>query len=519
MSLHWKVLVWMLAGVLVGLALQGFAAAPAYSGATFRAVPGGLELVEARGPAQRSGLRTGRVYGAVWTGRGQAEERLRPLRGPEDLEAVLAEAGNGDVLWFVPHGVATEAVEPTPLTLGLEPGSPRARLLAPFEFVGSIFLALLKMLIVPLVMSSIITGVAGIGSMRDLRRLGGKTFGYYVSTSLLAILVGQVLVNLIQPGRGARLGLDPKAAAGGTEENFIEILRRMVPENVVSAMGDNSAMLQIIFFALLVGYFITRAGSPHSERLLGFFESFFAMMMKMAEGVLALLPYGVFALLVQVVGSTGFAVFKPLLLYMLVVTLALFIHAGVTLPLLLRFVGRLSPLRWFKAMSPALLTAFSTSSSSMTLPVTLKTVEHRGRVSNKVTSFTLPLGATINMDGTALYECIGVIFLAQYYASQPGGIDLTVGQQATVVLLALLASIGAAGIPSAGLVMMLTILSALKLPVEGAALLLAVDRPLDMLRTVTNVWSDSCGAAIIARSEGEQGPLGAGDEPAPAGVP
>jgi Na+/H+-dicarboxylate symporter len=160
-------------------------------------------------------------------------------------------------------------------------------------------------------------------------------------------------------------------------------------------------------------------------------------------------------------------------------------------------------------MSPALMTAFSTSSSSMTLPVTLRTVEQRGRVSNKVSSFTLPLGATINMDGTALYECIGVIFLAQYYASA-GGYVLTPTAQATVVILALLASVGAAGIPSAGLVMMLTILSTLGLPIEGAALLLAVDRPLDMLRTVVNVWSDSCGAAIIARSEGEMGPLEAG---------
>jgi Na+/H+-dicarboxylate symporter len=184
----------------------------------------------------------------------------------------------------------------------------------------------------------------------------------------------------------------------------------------------------------------------------------------------------------------------------------------VTLPLIVRFIGRASPLRWARAMSPALMTAFSTSSSSMTLPVTLETVEKRGKVSNKVTSFTLPLGATINMDGTALYECIGVIFLAQYYSGiDPEVFSLTFGQQGIVVIMALLASIGAAGIPSAGLVMMLAILSVLGLPIEGAALLLAVDRPLDMLRTVVNVWSDSCGACVIARSEGEEGPLHAGD--------
>lgn len=218
--------------------------------------------------------------------------------------------------------------------------------------------------------------------------------------------------------------------------------------------------------------------------------------------VLKLIPYGVFALLVKVVGETGFGLFRPLGLYMLTVLAALLLHSLVTLPVLLRFVGRISPLRWAHAMGPALMTAFSTSSSSMTLLVNLETVEHRGKVSNKTTSFVLPLGATINMDGTALYECIGVIFLAQYYETV-SGFELTLGKQVLVVFMALMASVGAAGIPSAGLVMMLTILGALGLPVEGAALLLAVDRPLDMLRTVVNVWSDSSGAAIIARSEGE----------------
>jgi Na+/H+-dicarboxylate symporter len=376
--------------------------------------------------------------------------------------------------------------------------------------LATIFLSLLKMLIVPLVLSSIVCGVAGVGTMKDLRRLGGKTFLYYISTSLLAICVGQVLVNLIRPGEGAELGLSPAMAAGTREENFIEIFVRMVPSNIFEALTDNGAMLKIIFFALLLGVFITKAGAPHSERMREFFESFFAVMMKMAEGVLALLPYGVFALLVKVVARTGFAVFEPLLLYMGTVAAALLIHACVTLPALLKFVGGISPRRWMKAMSPALMTAFSTSSSSMTLPVTLRSVEERGKVSNKVTSFTLPLGATINMDGTALYECIGVIFLAQYYGSLPGGEMLTFTQQGFIVVMALMASIGAAGIPSAGLVMMLTILSALGLPLEGAALLLAVDRPLDMMRTVVNVWSDSCGAAIIARSEGETAVLDAG---------
>ena len=294
-------------------------------------------------------------------------------------------------------------------------------------------------------------------------------------------------------------------------------IRDIVPPNFFAALTDNSSMLQLIFCALLFGIFLARAPEPHRGRVMGFFESLLEVIMRLADGVLRLIPYGVFALLVKVVADTGFGVFRPLLLYMATVALALLVHAAVTLPLLVRLVGRMSPLRWARAMAPALVTAFSTSSSSMTLPVTLETVERRGRVSNKITSFTLPLGATINMDGTALYECIGVIFLAQVYAGLDHHYTLTLGDQVLVVVMALTAIIGAAGIPSSGLVMMLTILSALQLPLEGAALLLAVDRPLDMLRTAVNVWSDSCGAAVIARSEGESGPLEAGEErPAPA---
>jgi Na+/H+-dicarboxylate symporter len=513
MKLHWKVLSWMIAGVLVGLGMQTWLPAPAWSGATWRQAPNGIELVSASGPAGKAKLSLGTRYTGAILHRGSEEEERVPLASPGAFSELLERVGNGDVIWLLPAPTAeagAQQTEPVSLTIGMDPHSPRARGIKPFAFAADIFLALLKMLIVPLVMSSIITGVAGVGSLTDLRRLGSKTFGYYMVTSLLAILVGQVLVNLIRPGEGASLGLSTEGVvAAGTEESFIDILRRMVPSNIIEAMSSNSAMLQIIFFALLFGYFITRTPAPHGGHMREWFASLFEVMMRMAEGILKLLPYGVFALLVKVVAGTGFGVFKPLLLYMGTVTAALLIHACITLPLIVRIFGRMSPRRWFQAMSPALMTAFSTSSSSMTLPVTLRTVEQRGRVSNKVSSFTLPLGATINMDGTALYECIGVIFLAQYYASA-GGYVLTPTAQATVVILALLASVGAAGIPSAGLVMMLTILSTLGLPLEGAALLLAVDRPLDMLRTVVNVWSDSCGAAVIARSEGETGPLEAG---------
>lgn len=514
MKFHWKVLLWMLAGVLFGLGLQRWAPAPAYLGATVSEVPDGIELVSLAGPAGKAKWAKGDILVSAILNRGSTDpdspEETIPLATAEELAGVLARSENGDVVWF-----ERVMADPVIATLGMEPGSPRAKWIFWFDFAADIFMKLLKMLIVPIVLVSIVSGVAGVGA-QDLKRLGTKTFAYYISTSLLAIMIGQLLVSTVRPGVGAELGLASLEKGAAPDESFLEVLKRMVPTNIFESLTDNGGMLSIIFFALMFGFFITRTPEPHSTRVREFFESCFQVMLRMAEGVLTLLPYGVFALMARVVSKTGFGVFEPLLIYMGVVTAALVIHSCITLPLIVKFVGKASPKKWFQAMSPALMTAFSTSSSSMTLPVTLETVEKRGRVSNKVTSFTLPLGATINMDGTALYECIGVVFLAQYYAGLPGSeFALTLGDQGLVVIMALLASIGAAGIPSAGLVMMLAILSALGLPLEGAALLLAVDRPLDMLRTVVNVWSDSCGACVIARSEGEEGPLHAG-EPLPA---
>ncbi|MHC4380987.1 MAG: dicarboxylate/amino acid:cation symporter [Planctomycetota bacterium] len=386
----------------------------------------------------------------------------------------------------------------------LDSTSQRAQWLTPFVMAADIFMRLLKMLIVPLVLSSIVTGVAGIAGGKEFGRLGAKTLGYYLTTSMLAIITGLLVINLTQPGVGAALNLAiPENFNPGEGSSFLDILQRMVPPNVVSALSDNGQMLQIIVFALMLGYFIGKVGEPHGTRMRQFFDSFFAVMMAIATAVLKLIPYGVFALVAKVVGETGFAVFEPLLKYMLIVACALLFHACVVLPLLLKFVGGISPIKWFKAMSPAMMTALSTSSSSITLPVSMESAEKRGGVSNKHTSFVLPLGATINMDGTALYECVGVIFLCQYYAST-GDFDLTMGKQIFIVMTALFASIGAAGIPSAGLIMMTAILSALGLPTEGALMLLAIDRPLDMMRTMVNVWSDSCGAALIAKSEGDE---------------
>ena len=279
------------------------------------------------------------------------------------------------------------------------------------------------------------------------------------------------------------------------------IFLRMVPPNIVSAAA-NGRMLGLIFFGLLFGYFITRIDSSKKQVLTLFWNGVFDVMMKMTELIMKFAPVGVFGLVAKVVSSTGLGAFVPLAYFFVTVLAALAAHFFIVLPSLLVIFGGIRPIRHYKAMLPAILTAFSTSSSSATLPITMDCVEHDAGVSNRTTSFVLPLGATINMDGTALYECIAAMFIAQAY-----GLELGVVQQFTVVLTALLTSIGVAGIPAASLVAISIILGAMGLPLEGIGLILAVDRVLDMCRTVVNVFSDSCGAVIIARTEGEKNVL------------
>jgi Na+/H+-dicarboxylate symporter len=383
---------------------------------------------------------------------------------------------------------------------------------AMFDFVGQMFLNALKMLIVPLIVSSIIVGIAGIGNSENLGRLGGKTIGYYALTSLLAIFVGLLAVNLIQPGvvdGSAKEVFGLSADAAALEEQFadkgsddiVAIFLRMIPTNIVAA-ASTGQMLGLIFFSLLYGFFMTRIANQYAEAQYNFWNGMFEIMMKITDLIMRFAPIGVFALVAKTVAGTGLEAFVPLAKFFFTVVIALAIHFFVTLPLLLRFIGNVSPLRHYRAVSPAQLTAFSTASSSATLPITMECVEKNAGVSNKVTSFVLPLGATINMDGTALYECVAVVFIAQAY-----GIELSLATQFTVVLLALLTSIGVAGIPAASLVAIAIILSAVGLPLEGIGLILAVDRVLDMLRTAVNITSDSCGAVIIAKSEGEEGIL------------
>jgi len=378
-----------------------------------------------------------------------------------------------------------------------------------YVFLGTLFLNALKMLIVPLILSSIICGIGNMGNLGGLGRLGGKTITYYLSTSMVAILIGLILVNIVEPGVidgepvRDRVGLTEDISEvtakieGKGAGDITGIFLRMVPTNIVAAAA-NGQMLGLIFFGLLFGYFMTQIVEQRKTVLLTFWNAVLDVMMKMTDWVMKFAPIGVFGLVGKVVASTGLDAFLPLAYFFFTVLFALAIHMFGVMPLVLKYLGRVKPLRHYKAMTPALLTSFSTSSSSATLPITLECVEKNAGVSNRTSSFVLPLGATINMDGTALYECVAAMFIAQAY-----GLTLGFSEQFLIVVTALVTSIGVAGIPAASLVAISIILVTIGLPLEGIGLILAVDRVLDMCRTSVNVFSDSCGAVIIARSEGE----------------
>lgn len=372
------------------------------------------------------------------------------------------------------------------------------------SWMGDLFLRLLKMVIVPMVFASLVTGVASLGNSDNLGRIGLKTMVFYIFTTLLAIITGLFFVNLIAPGKGAYLGLNAKPEGlTVTERPLSNILLEVVPENIFQALSQAN-MLQIIFFALLFGFFITRLPARQSDPIKRAFESIGELMMKMTMFIVQFTPLGVFGIVAKVTADVAgdttalLNIGGHLGTYMVVVILGLTFHSLVSLSLILRIAVKLNPLTHIKNMSSVILTAFSTSSSNATLPLTMSEIENKSGVSASIAGFTLPLGATINMNGTALYECVAVMFISQAY-----GIELSIAQQAIVVLTALLAAVGSAGIPMAGLVMMAVVLSAVGLPLEGIGLILAVDRILDMFRTVVNVYGDTCAAVFVAHSEGE----------------
>lgn len=385
---------------------------------------------------------------------------------------------------------------------------PAPLLLSVLDFVGTWFLRALKMLVLPLIVSSIVVGITSVGSGSGVGRLGLLTAGLYMTTSLVAIFIGLSLVSLVQPGivdgQPARelIGLSEDAASvvasvkdKGAADLF-GVLLRMIPENVFAdaAAGE---MLSVIVFSLLFGALLNQVEDESRVAVVRFFRGVEQVMLRMTELVLAVSPVGVFALVGKVALSTGWSAVLPLLSFVATVLAALFIHAFLVVPLLLLLLGKTNPRRHYKTMAPALLMAFSTASSSGTLPVTMDCVGDMG-VSRRVSSFTLPLGATVNMDGTALYECVAAVFIAQAY-----GVSLGFSQLFLVALVALLTSVGVAGIPAASLVAISLILSAMGLPLEGLGLILAVDRVLDMARTSVNVLGDSAVAVIVARLSGD----------------
>ncbi len=381
-----------------------------------------------------------------------------------------------------------------------------------YHFLGTAFINALKMIIVPLILSSIITGVTGMKSGEELGRMGAFTIVYYMVTSLAAILAGLFLVQLIKPGLidglpvGQDLGLDSlsqevvEKISSHHSSELANVFLRMIPTNIFKAAAEGQ-MLGIIFFGVISGLALLRLRTERAiQTVTRFWDGLFKVMMLMTEWIMKFSPIGIFGLVAGVTASTGVSAFSSLAWFFTTVIAALALHSLITLPALLISWG-INPLKHSKAVLPALVTAFSTASSSATLPVTMECLEKTARIPNRITSFVLPLGATVNMDGTALYECVAAMFLAQAY-----GLHLSFAQQFTVVLTALLTSVGVAGIPAASLVAIAVILGTIGLPAEAIAPLLVVDRVLDMCRTSVNVFSDSCAAAIIYRIEKDTAP-------------
>lgn len=378
-----------------------------------------------------------------------------------------------------------------------------------FDLIGKLFINSLTLIVVPLVSSAIISGVARIGGDGSFGRLGFRIFAFYIGTSLMAILIGLAVVNLFDPGsfyskeglsavQQANMSQVQAEIKAGEASQVAHILLQIVPANIVDAFNGQQ-MLGLIFFSLLFGYAISKIEPHPSSILYGFSQGVFQAMLVMTNIIMKTLPIGVFCLVAKAFASTGLIALQSLAIFALTVVTGLAIFMFIGLPVLLKFIGRVDPFLHLKAMYPALLTAFSTSSSSATLPVTMECVEKRAGVSNRITSLVVPLGTSVNMSGSALYECVAALFIAQVY-----GAELSILKQFIVVFLALITSIGVAGIPSASIVAILVILKTLGIPAEGIGLLFAVDRILDMCRTTVNVFSDSCCAVLVAASEGEK---------------
>ncbi|CAM5784332.1 MULTISPECIES: dicarboxylate/amino acid:cation symporter [Brevibacillus] len=362
--------------------------------------------------------------------------------------------------------------------------------------LGDLFLRLIKFIIVPLVLASLVTGVSSTGDVRKLGRMGGKTIAYYLVTTALAVILGLIIASLMSPGAGLELKPEEAKVEAKETPGIIDTLLAIIPTNPFAALVQGD-MLPIIFFAIFLGIGISLAGEKARTVQL-FFEQFAEVMYKITGIVMRFAPIGVFGLVAPIVGKYGLSVLLPLSKVILGVAIGCLLHAAIVYSLSVKLFAGMKPLQFFKGIAPAGMIAFSTSSSSGTLPITIQNVESNLGVSKRVSSFVLPLGATINMDGTALYQGVCALFVAQFY-----GIDLSFAQLLTIVLTATLASIGTAGVPGAGLIMLTMVLTSVGLPLEGMALIAGVDRILDMFRTSVNVIGDASAAVVVASSEGE----------------
>lgn len=385
--------------------------------------------------------------------------------------------------------------------------------LASIKPIGDLFLRLIRMVVIPLVFASLLVGTASLGDPKKLGRIGMKTIGFYLVTTALAIILGLFIANTVKPG--SRLPAETQEElmavyqdqAAGAETSMrdrpstVDTILAVVPTNPAAALAGGN-MLQIIFFAMFFGVALTLVKDrDQADKIIGFFQGITDAMIVVVHLVMELAPYGVFALIAAVIATYGIQVMLSLLVYSFCVLLGLGLHMVVVYGLAVWVLGGMSPIFFFRGIRKAQAIAFATSTSSGTLPVTMECVEENLGVSEEIASFVLPLGSTVNMDGTALYQGVATVFIAQVF-----GIDLTIGQQLTIVLMATLASIGAAGVPGVGIITLAMVLETLGLPLEGIALILGVDRFLDMARTTINVTGDSAVAVIVARSEGMLNP-------------
>jgi Na+/H+-dicarboxylate symporter len=385
--------------------------------------------------------------------------------------------------------------------------------------VGTVFVNLLKLIAMPLVVASLIVGVSSLSDVSKLSRLGGKTISLYLATTVIAVTIGLVTVNVLKPGSylsaqkrdelksryATEAASKTEKAEMVTEQGPLQPLVDMVPDNLFKALGDNTNMLQVVFFAVFFGIALILLPREKTTYVRGFFEGVNEIILKLVDLIMGMAPYGVFALLASLIAefagnnpADAIELLQALSVYSVTVIIGLCCMIFIIYPIMFKLFTKFSYVRFFKGIAPAQMLGFSTSSSSATLPVTMERVEEHLGVSDEVSSFVLPLGATINMDGTSLYQAVATVFIAQAF-----GTDLSLAQQLTIVLTATLASIGSAGVPGAGMVMLVIVLESVGLDTAGIALIVAVDRILDMLRTVVNITGDAAVAVVVASSEGQ----------------